>query len=248
MSDAFDWPSYLPDFHHAATRAGFSPTLLHETASGPIHAWERPGTGPRVYLSAGIHGDEPAGPLALLALFRESFFTAPAHWLICPALNPDGLANHLRENATGHDLNRDYLALETPEARAHARWLDSQSPPDLFVSLHEDWESSGFYLYEINLDNRSSGHASRILEAVAPWFKPEPGPEIDGHLATAPGWIYHPAEPDLPSSWPEAIYLAKKGCPLSFTFESPSSSPLSHRVAALSRAVRAACEGLDASR
>ena len=245
MSDVFDWPSFLPDFHAAAIRAGFTPTLLHETVSGPIYAWERLGSGPCVYLSAGIHGDEPAGPLTLLALLREDFFNSPHHWLICPSLNPDGLANHLRENSTGHDLNRDYLALETAEARTHTTWLDSIPTPDLFVSLHEDWETSGFYLYEINLTGRPSDHARRILESVAPWFKPEPGPEIDGHPCTGPGWIYHPAEPDLPESWPEAIYLAKKGCPLSFTFESPSSSPLTHRIPALAAAVRAACAGLD---
>ncbi|MBK1883050.1 M14 family metallocarboxypeptidase [Luteolibacter pohnpeiensis] len=245
MSDVFDWPAFLPEFHREATAAGFSPTLLHETESGPIHAWERPGHGPVVYLSAGIHGDEPAGPMAMLRLLKEGFFATDHHWLICPALNPNGLACHVRENADGHDLNRDYLAFKSEEARCHAAWLDRQPTPALFVSLHEDWESSGFYLYEINLSGSPTETAHRILDAVSPWFHPEPGPEIDGHTCHEPGWIYHSAEPDLPESWPEAIYLAKKGCPLSFTFESPSSSPLEPRIASLAAGVRAACEYLD---
>ena len=86
-----------------------------------------------------------------------------------------------------------------------------------------------------------------ILHSVSPWFPPEPGPEIDGHLSREPGWIYHAAEPDLPEGWPEAIYLAKMGCPLSFTFETPSHAPLGRRVSAHVAAVKAACGEFDAS-
>ena len=44
--------------------------------------------------------------------------------------------------------------------------------------------------------------------------------------------------------WPEAIFLAKHGCPLSFTFETPSQAPLARRIAALGAAVRAAAKGM----
>ena len=241
MSDVFQWT----DFHSSITREakarGFSQTLICDTETGPIEAWERKADGPLVYLSSGIHGDEPAGPLAILELLRSDFFCPSIHWIICPALNPDGLAAHTRENADGTDLNRDYFLRTSKEATAHARYLDSIGTPVLFISLHEDWETAGFYLYELNLTGAPTIHAHRILEAVSPWFKPEPGPLIDGHDSYEPGWIYHPSEPDIPEGWPEAIYVIKKGCPLSFTFESPSSSPLEDRVAALAAGVRAAC-------
>lgn len=241
MSDAFHWAEFLSDFTREALARGFVSTLIHETKTGPILAWERKATGPLVYLSAGIHGDEPAGPLAVLELMRSDFFCDSIHWIICPALNPDGLTEHIRENADGVDLNRDYLIRESKEADRHAAWLDTIGTPKLFISLHEDWETSGFYLYELNMTGFPTTHAHRILEAVQPWFKPEPGPEIDGHVSYEPGWIYHPSEPDIPTGWPEAIYVIKKGCPLSFTFESPSSSPLEDRIAALAAGVRAAC-------
>jgi hypothetical protein len=61
----------------------------------------------------------------------------------------------------------------------------------------------------------------------------------------APGWIFHEPEPDEPHGWPEAIFLAKHGCPLSFTFETPSQGELRDRVAAQCAAVGAA---LQASR
>ena len=244
MSALFDWPGFLPEFSREAEARGFAGRVLAEVAAGPLMAWERAATGPRVYLSAGIHGDEPAGPLALLELLQAEFFSSGTHWLLCPALNPDGLAAGTRGNGTGLDLNRDYWKRRTPEVKAHARWLEAMPVPDWFLSLHEDWECAGFYFYEINLGPDRPQRAPAIIEAVRPWCLPEPGPEIDGHRARAEGWIYHEAEADVPQGWPEAILLAKRGCPLSFTFETPSHAPLAQRIAAQMAAVRAACAAL----
>lgn len=240
MEHAFHWPDFLPAFAKAAEVAGFSSELLAETAAGPLMAWERLAAGPRVYLSAGIHGDEPAGPLALLELMRSGFFTSEIHWTLCPALNPTGLAAAARDNAEGVDLNRDYRLRKTREVAAHADWLARREVPHMFLSLHEDWESSGFYLYEINLGEDVPPRTRCILESVKSWFPPESGPEIDGHMPREPGWIFHAAEADVPEGWPEAIHLAKLGCPLSFTFETPSHAKLTDRVAAHCAAVRAA--------
>ena len=110
--------------------------------------------------------------------------------------------------------------------------------------MHEDWEANGFYLYEINLGEDEPRRARDIIEAVRPWFPPDPGHEIDGHAPRGPGWIFHAAEADVPEGWPEAIFLAKHGCPLSFTFETPSHAALAARVAAQCAAVRAACRHL----
>ncbi|MDX1680909.1 MAG: hypothetical protein R3242_09280, partial [Akkermansiaceae bacterium] len=162
-------------------------------------------------------------------------------WAICPALNPTGLAAGTRDTADGIDLNRDYHLRETPEVQAHAAWLEAQLPPELFLSLHEDYESTGFYLYEINQCDELPERAQSIIEAVRPWFPPEPERIIDDHEVREPGWIFHAAEPDLPHGWPEAIFVAKqKECILSFTFETPSQSKLEHRVAAHCAAVKAA--------
>lgn len=244
MIDVFDWLGFQSAFRSAAREAGFLETVLAETAVGPLAVWQRPASEPRIYLSAGIHGDEPAGPLALLELMREGFFVPEVQWALCPALNPAGLAAGRRENAEGIDLNRDYWLRSTPEVIAHAAWLEAAGPPDLFLSLHEDWEASGFYFYEINLGVDEPCRAEEIIEAVRPWFPPDPGHEIDGHSPRGPGWIFHAAEADVPEGWPEAIFLAKHGCPLSFTFETPSHAKLASRVAAQRAAIRAACRSL----
>lgn len=241
MSHSFHWPDFPPAFARAAEAAGFVREVLAETDAGPLAAWLRPGAGPRVYLSSGMHGDEPAGPLAMLRLMEDGFFKPGVDWALCPALNPTGLAAGTRENAAGTDMNRDYWLRRTPEVRAHAAWLEKQPLPGLFLSLHEDWEAGGFYFYEINLGVDEPCRAEEIIAAASPWIPPDGNHDLDGHTPRGPGWIYHEAEADVPEGWPEAILLAKLGCPLSFTFETPSHAALPDRVAAHCAAVNAAC-------
>ena len=66
---------------------------------------------PRIYISTGIHGDEPAGPLAALRLLRENQWPANVDLFLCPCLNPTGFALNRRGNEKGLDLNRQYLHL-----------------------------------------------------------------------------------------------------------------------------------------
>lgn len=236
----FDPVRFLSAFSAEAEGRGFTSKPLAPTPAGPLLAFTSSGKGDSAYLSAGIHGDEPAGPLAALELLRSGFFDGDTAWSICPAMNPTGLASGTRENAAGIDLNRDYLQRQSAEIRAHAAWLEAGPCPRTFISLHEDWESSGFYFYEINLGRDRPERATAILEAVGPWFAPEPNATIDDHETRSPGWIHHRADADLPDLWPEAIFMAKLGCELSFTFETPSSGDLEARIAAQIAAVRAA--------
>ncbi|MDP4626095.1 MAG: M14 family metallocarboxypeptidase [Akkermansiaceae bacterium] len=237
MPEIFDWRTFPEEFSAAATACGFLSEIIAETEDGSVMAWERAGGEQRVYISAGIHGDEPSGPLALLGMMKSGFFSDEITWMICPALNPGGLALGTRENRSRIDLNRDYLVHDSLEVAAHSRWLSRRPAPDLFISLHEDWETEGFYFYEINLGEDRPERAAAILAAVKPFFPAEPGPEIDDHEVREDGWICHCAEADLPKSWPEAIYLAKNGCELSFTLETPSSMDLAKRVSAHQAAI-----------
>ncbi len=231
-----DWDAFDTDVAALARQHGFHPCA---PPGAHFAAWHRPARGARVYLSAGIHGDEPAGPLAIREIMRADWFAAlctdPQHSpdiTICPALNPDGLRAGTRGNRDGHDLNRDYQQFKTPETSRHAAWLLARPIPQLFISLHEDWETSGFYFYEINLIDDRPARARELLDAMHPIMSADPAAEIDGHAVREPGWIFHEAEADLPDAWPEAIFLAKNGCPLSFTLETPSQQPLANRVAA----------------
>ena len=150
----------------AGEKAGFRYEAFGEAGGAPLFALTKraPGPRPRIYLSGGIHGDEPAPPLALLSLIESGQLDGRAVWFLCPMLNPAGLARGVRENATGIDLNRDYRHLEAPEVRAHVAWLRHQPNFDLAICVHEDWESTGYYLYELNPEEREKWPESIYLQ------------------------------------------------------------------------------------
>src|SRR5438445_10306584 len=119
--------------------AGPKPNLLALTRKPPA-----PASAPkRIYISAGIHGDEPAGPLAVRQLLQENHWPANADISILPCLNPTGFALNTRESNEGLDLNREYLQPNAAETLAHVKWLERQPSFDLCLCLHEDWESHG---------------------------------------------------------------------------------------------------------
>ncbi|PTY00323.1 M14 family metallocarboxypeptidase [Opitutus sp. ER46] len=240
-----DPATYLARFEAAAPRAGFRLERFGEIADYPLLAASRrtPGPRPRIYLSAGIHGDEPAPPFALLAALEQGVFDARAVWIMCPLLNPLGFTRRTRENAEGVDLNRDYRAFRTAEIQAHARWLRAQPNFDLAICVHEDWESNGFYLYELNATG-TPGFAREIVDAVAACCPIDPATVIDGRPISAPGIIRPDGDPFERDLWPEAFYLRAHHTQLSYTFETPSSFPLDQRVNALVTAIRTAIDQL----
>ena len=235
-------PRALVECFSAAARAGgFHVDRFGLVRGYPLLALTKPAPTdgrPSVYLSAGIHGDEPASPLALLRLLEAGTFDARASWTLFPLLNPTGLAAGTRDNAEGVDLNRDYRHGATVEVAAHIAWLQRQPVFALTLCLHEDWEAKGFYLYELNPEKRPS-LAGPMIAAAAEVGPIDLSEVIDGRPA-AGGIIRPPDDPAGRERWPEAIYLRAHHTTLSYTLESASSLPLEKRVATLSRAAQAA--------
>lgn len=189
----------------------------------------------RVYISTGIHGDEPAGPLAVRQLLQENRWPSDMDLWLVPCLNPAGFRLNRRENAQGIDLNREYLEPKAEETLAHIAWLQRQPKFDLCLCLHEDWESLGFYVYELNPDNRPS-LAESIVTAAAQVCPIDPSNSIEGRPAH--GGIIRPSiDPRDRPQWPEAFFLLAHKTRLSYTLEAPSDFPLSSRVSALAAAV-----------
>ncbi|HEY3861784.1 MAG TPA: M14 family metallocarboxypeptidase [Verrucomicrobiae bacterium] len=197
-----------------------------------------------VYMSAGIHGDEPAGPLAVLRLLTEDLWPADAAIWLCPCLNPGGFRLNRRENADGVDLNRDYRALQTAEVRAHVRWLERQPRFDVSICLHEDWEANGFYVYELNPDNGPS-LAGNIIEAVSKVCPVDLSTTIETWAAEG-GVIRPNVVPADRPLWPESLYLTTHKTRRSYTLEAPSDFPVPARVAALVAAARAVLDAVAA--
>lgn len=185
----------------------------------------------RLYLSAGIHGDEPAGPMAVLELMRRHGWPPHVEVWTCPCLNPSGFMLNTRENARGYDLNRQYLSPEAEEVLAHTRWLQQLPNFELALCLHEDWEALGFYVYELNLDGKPS-LAEEMVRRVAEVCPIDPSPIIEGRESHG-GVIRPSADPRSRLEWPEAFYLINYKTRMSYTLEAPSDFPLETRVAAL---------------
>jgi predicted deacylase len=194
----------------------------------------------RVYISSGIHGDEPAGPVAVRQLLQENRWPPDLTLWLCPCLNPSGFLLNRRENAAGTDLNREYLQPNSSETIAHVSWLKRQPSFDLCLCLHEDWESHGFYVYELNPDGQPS-LAEAMVERAAAVCPIDRSEMIEGRPAKN-GVIRPSIDPRSRPQWPEAFFLLTYKTRLSYTLEAPSDFPLSARVAALVEGVQTALE------
>jgi murein peptide amidase A len=242
---AIDVRTVLRDVEAAAHQQGWTSGVFHQTADFKWLVLRRTASHvthhvSRVYISTGIHGDEPAGPLAALRLLQDNRWPANAEITLLPCLNPVGFALSKRENGQGIDLNRDYLHPHSDEIKAHVAWLEKQAGFDLCLCLHEDWESHGFYVYEVNPDCRPSPAEAIIagVERVCPIDRSE---IIEGREAF--GGIIRPIlDPRTRPQWPEAFWLITNKTRLSYTMEAPSDFPLATRVDALVAGVNAALD------
>jgi succinylglutamate desuccinylase/aspartoacylase family protein len=204
---------------------------------------------PGLYISAGIHGDEIAGPLTVLEMLRRPGFFDRFHTVIFPLLNPEGLARNTRGNAEGIDLNRDYREPKAQETMGHIAALKTLGRFDAAMMLHEDFEGIGAYLYELN-EGVPCALGADMIAAMGRHVPIDMRPEIEGVTATG-GVINrrdvvakHGAIEDRPD-WPEAIYLSLNHTRVSITTESPMPFPLEQRIAAQIAAVQTLMEALD---
>jgi hypothetical protein len=117
---------------------------------------------PLVALAAGVHGDEPAGPWALLELFERDELDRAYAFRIWPCTNPTGFEKGTRANAEGEDVNRSFgRGGQTPEARAIVT-ANRDRKYALSIDLHEDCDAEGFYCYEYG----EPGLARAVIGAV----------------------------------------------------------------------------------
>jgi hypothetical protein len=105
------------------------------------------GHGPtKVLLWSQMHGDEPTATMALVDILRF-IATFPTHTsaralieqytlMMIPMLNPDGAERFTRRTAQMIDMNRDALALQTPEARL-LKEVQQREKPTYGFNLHD---------------------------------------------------------------------------------------------------------------
>jgi murein peptide amidase A len=243
----FDPIAYTSEVEHAARAAGWIVRHLSPVESGPRPWFQRvaPEGGsasPRLYLSAGIHGDEISGPLALLEMIRQPGFFADFNVTMFPILNPNGLARGIRTNWDEIDLNRDYRNSRSLEIKGHIETLLTLGRFDASMMLHEDYEGIGAYLYELN-NTLDPGLGASMIAAMGFHVPIDLRPEIDE--APAHGGVI--SRRDLATKlggrledrleWAEATYLMVYHTEVSYTIETPKPFPIKARVNAQIAAV-----------
>jgi predicted deacylase len=201
--------------------------------------------GPSIYLSAGIHGDEPASTEGLLLWARRNPGQLErARLRLFPCLNPWGLVANTRHDEHGADLNRQFNRGQHPLVKAWRAVL-GEDQYDLAVALHEDYDGQGIYVYEVvhpDLIEARPDWTARLLEATSPFLPTDLREEIDGHPAEAGRISPRKVPKALRKAMPESLYLRNHHTRHSFTIETPSEFSLDDRVNAQAEATARAVE------
>jgi predicted deacylase len=184
-----------------------------------------------LYLSAGIHGDEPAAPEALVRWAEKNaarLATMPL--LIFPCLNPWGLRNNMRTDSQGRDLNRMFHEDSHPVVAA-VRRVTRPHRFHIALPMHEDYDAQGIYLYEVQRGRH--GFGEELLRRAAKILPVDPRVKIDTSIAKD-GLIRRRISRKKfeTMGYPEAIWLHLFHSQNTFTFETPSEAALELRVRA----------------
>ena len=213
----------------------------------PIHCVRTPGDPEKgiLYVSAGIHGDEPAAPEAL-ACWAEAHLAAHVRisgarpLFLLPCLNPWGLVHNQRGDHRGRDLNRifDRRVSPIPELRR----LLTGWRFDLGLHLHEDYDAQGIYMYEVHA-GRTRWDADLLRACASSALPLEKRRRIDD-WSFRNGVLAQPLDLKDVQLIPEALYLLRHHTDHVCTFETPSEFGLARRVRAHIQMIRACLQRL----
>jgi hypothetical protein len=188
---------------------------------------------PGLYLRAGIHGDEAGAVLGLLEWAEGNLDVLRTHpVVIFPIVNPWGVAHNKREDESGRDLNRAFDEFSIEPIGAMLDFIAGVEFA-VAVSLHEDYDANGVYLYE--LARRGERWGDELLQRVEGVLPRLEGATVEGRRAVngvlrrTQGLKKIAREID---GMPESIALYLSHARTALTFETPSEFSISRRVKA----------------
>lgn len=245
---AHDYRDLLRRWRKIARPAGLRvQSFINQSGCDLFHiAPRKPRPGKSIYLSAGIHGDEPAAPAGLLHWAEQNpGALSQLNLLIFPCLNPWGLTHNVRVNQRGRDLNRDFQNQHIPFVREWRRVI-AQRRFDLALNLHEDYDAQGVYIYE--LSQKPPQLAESIIDSVAPIIPPDQRRTIDISRANNGVIRRRITLADFKDiGLPEAIYLHFHHSAATLTIETPSEFSLYKRTRAHAASIQTAIRALPST-
>ena len=226
-----DYRFLIKRWQSLARKAGVKRSVYCTVEDFELHCFTSPALKetPGIYLSAGIHGDEPAAPEALYQwaeLHQSILRDLPV--MIFPCLNPWGLVHNRRTDSENRDLNRCYHPNTLTRINAQMELMRDRKFR-LAMCLHEDYDAQGAYLYEIR--TRLTTFGQELLAAAGYYVPIDVRVTIEGRRADQ-GWIARRVNLKKFPIRAEALYVAANHSERTITAETPSEYDLCARVQA----------------
>lgn len=211
--DHISFSEYCRRFEMAAAK--YKATLTTLEHGGSIATL---GSGIRVALMSGLHGDEQSGPLAILEWLEQTnekkLIPEGYQLWIAPLVNDLGWDHQSRE-WNSFDLNRLFNASAPPFLKSIMSSLSSPLPC-LFLDLHEDSDYRDLYIYR--------------------YINDPPGAEIE--LAQALGARLETWSDFGPWQGSCEVFLRQQGCNQCITVEIPPVWSMADRVRCARQAIQ----------
>lgn len=163
----------------AAGNHGFGAVTLGLIGNAPLVLLTPPprSNAPKLLVAAGFHGNEPAGCWGILEYLKSNADLSGVSFL--PAVNPTGLDIGIRYNCWNEVTNGGFCGgTLSQEGKILLRNLPAlkECARDGFLTLHEDEENKGSYLYTFG---NNISVQSKMLQAVTQYF-----PILSGKIVT----------------------------------------------------------------
>ncbi len=147
--------------------------IIGKVSDYPIHLLRlesSTNTSKNILITGGVHGDEPAGIEAVLQFLERdnTELLKKFTFVVIPCVNPYGYVHDTRENSDGVDINRSFETEKISEV-AIVKKAFGQTQFSLAIDFHEDYETTGFYLYEGKQDEQYIGpEIANTVKSIGP--------------------------------------------------------------------------------
>jgi predicted deacylase len=201
-----------------------------------------------VCIVAGVHGNEIAGPLAVLHIINVIIHDLPRlfRYVVYPMINPSGFDLRQRFDDDGRDLNAIYETTLTSKNYLEVQEFYQDAlkfaPFEAVITLHEDSDLEKFYMYGLGEENLDYYHA--ICAFARTWIPAWTNADIYGCQSDDHGLVLATARDH---AFDGALY--KKGLTkVAYTLETPGKLDIHFRVNMMVQLVLMGMDMLNARR